>query len=87
MEVDDILVVNLGEYRHESMQYKGYEARVESDDEAGLFHGEVVGIRDVITFQSIDQSDLELQFREFVDVYLEFCQRLNQAPERPLPCP
>lgn len=39
MEVDDILVMTLGKYRHESMQYKGYEGRVESDDEAGLFQG------------------------------------------------
>lgn len=87
MEVDDILIMNLGKYRHESMQYKGYEGRVEYDDEAGLFHGEVVGIRDVITFQSNDQADLRVQFRESVDVYLEFCQKLKQAPERPALCP
>jgi predicted HicB family RNase H-like nuclease len=69
-----------------SIRYKGYEGHFEFDEEARLFHGEVVGIRDVITFQSIDQADLELQFMESVDVYLDFCQRLNQAPERPSQC-
>lgn len=33
------------------MQYKGYTGKVEFDDEAEIFHGEVIGLRDVITFQ------------------------------------
>ena len=34
------------------MNYKGYEAAVEFDEDAGIFHGEVVNTsRDVITFQ------------------------------------
>ena len=36
------------------MQYKGYTGRVEFDDKADLFHGEVIGLRDVITFQGTD---------------------------------
>ena len=32
------------------MEYKGYLVRVEFDDRANLFYGEVVNIRDVITF-------------------------------------
>nr|VFJ94490.1 MAG: hypothetical protein BECKH772A_GA0070896_1007212 [Candidatus Kentron sp. H]VFJ95364.1 MAG: hypothetical protein BECKH772B_GA0070898_1007512 [Candidatus Kentron sp. H]VFK01603.1 MAG: hypothetical protein BECKH772C_GA0070978_1006912 [Candidatus Kentron sp. H] len=39
------------------MQYKGYLSKVEFDDQANVFHGEVVNIRDVITFQgrSVDE--------------------------------
>ena len=33
------------------MEYKGYIGKVEYDDEAGIFHGEVIDLRDVITFQ------------------------------------
>ena len=33
------------------MEYKGYVGKVEFDDEAGIFHGEVINTRDVITFQ------------------------------------
>jgi len=32
------------------MEYKGYIGVVAFDDEAGIFHGEVVNTRDVITF-------------------------------------
>ena len=33
------------------MNYKGYEAVLEFDEGAGIFHGEVINTRDVITFQ------------------------------------
>lgn len=32
--------------------YKGYDGQVEFDDEVGIFHGEVIDLQDVITFQS-----------------------------------
>ena len=35
------------------MTYKGYQARVDLDEEAGVFHGEVINTRDVITFQDL----------------------------------
>ncbi len=34
------------------MEYKGYIGKVEFADNAGIFHGEVINTRDVITFQS-----------------------------------
>ncbi len=33
------------------MEYKGYIARVKVDDGAGVLRGEVVNIRDAITFE------------------------------------
>ncbi len=33
------------------MTYKGYSGHVSYDDEAKLFHGEVLDTKDVITFQ------------------------------------
>jgi predicted HicB family RNase H-like nuclease len=32
------------------MKYKGYTGVVEYDDDAHMFHGEVIGLKDVITF-------------------------------------
>ena len=34
-----------------TMTYNGYEAAVEYDEDADIFHGEVMNMRDVITFQ------------------------------------
>ncbi len=34
------------------MKYKGYIGHVEYDDKAKIFHGEVVGLKDIITFHA-----------------------------------
>src|SRR6266566_544483 len=65
------------------MRYKDYSARVEFDDEAGLFHGEVVNIRDVITFQGRSVDELRRELRESVEDYLAFCAKRGEEPEKP----
>ena len=63
--------------------YKGYYGQAEYDEEAGFFHGEVVGLRDVVTFQAPSLKKIGRAFRESVDDYLEFCQARGQAAEKP----
>lgn len=65
------------------MEYKGYLGRVEYDDEAGVFHGEVINLRDVITFQGETVQELRTAFQESVDDYLAFCAERGEEPERP----
>ena len=65
------------------MEYKGYVGRVEFDDEAGIFHGEVVNIRDVITFQGDTVEHLRHAFRESVEDYLAYCKKRGEEPEKP----
>ncbi len=63
--------------------YKGYYAKVEYDPHARLMHGEVEGLRDVITFQATSVSQLQKAFHASVDDYLEFCETRNESPEKP----
>ena len=65
------------------MEYKGYTGQVEFDAEAGLFHGEVLDTRDVITFQGTTVDDIQQAFRESVDDYLDFCSERNENPDKP----
>lgn len=65
------------------MEYKGYIGQVEFDDEADVFHGEVVNLRDVITFQGKTVAQIRKAFRESLDDYLEFCAERNEEPEKP----
>lgn len=65
------------------MKYKGYQGHVNYDEDAKLFHGEVVGLRDVITFQGTSVVELEQAFKDSVDEYLDFCIELKRAPEKP----
>ena len=64
-------------------KYKGYNGKVEFDDEAGLFHGEVMDLRDVITFQGKSVDELQHAFRESVEDYLAFCEERNEEPDKP----
>ncbi len=65
------------------MMYKGYTGVVEFDEDARVFHGEVIGLRDVITFQGTSVEELENAMAESVDFYLEWCEQRNKDPEKP----
>ena len=45
--------------KFKEMKYKGCLGQVQFDDEASLFHGEGINIRDVITFQSTGTVQLD----------------------------
>ncbi len=65
------------------MNYKGYTGNVVFDDEAGIFHGDVLDTKDVITFQGQSVAEIESAFRDSIDDYLEFCKDLNEKPDKP----
>lgn len=65
------------------MTYKGYVGKVEFDDEAGIFYGEVINLRDVITFQGTSVQDLRQAFQDSVDDYLQFCAQRGEEAEKP----
>ena len=64
------------------MKYKGYIGQVVYDDEAKLFHGEVIGLKDVITFQGTTVRELEKAFKDSIDDYLTWCEERGEAPEK-----
>ena len=65
------------------MEYKGYFGKVVFDDEANIFHGEVINLRDVVTFQGKTVEELRKAFHESVDDYLDFCAVREEEPEKP----
>jgi len=65
------------------MEYKGYIGRVEFDDDARIFHGEVINTRDVITFQGSSVDELLKAFSDSVDDYLAFCKERGEDPDKP----
>ena len=64
------------------MKYKGYIGHVEYDDEAKIFHGEVVGLRDIITFQGKSVEELEQAFKDSINDYLAWCKERGERPEK-----
>ena len=64
------------------LTYKNYSGVVEYDEAGKLFTGEIVGLRDVITFQGRTADELERSFRESIDFYLEMCEKDEVPPEK-----
>lgn len=64
------------------MAYKGYSARVEYDDEDGIFMGRIAGIRDRVGFHADTVAELREAFHEAVEDYLETCARVGKAPQK-----
>ncbi len=64
-----------------TMTYKGYESFAEYDEDAELFHGEVVNTRDVITFQGRSVEELKTALADSVEDYLAFCRERGEEPD------
>lgn len=64
------------------MRYKGYIAEIGYDDSADVFHGRVVGMRDVVDFYGRTPEELRAEFKTSVDEYLAWCEEDGQKPEK-----
>jgi predicted HicB family RNase H-like nuclease len=65
------------------MEYKGYFAKVVFDDEANIFHGEIINLRDVITFEGETVDELRAAFVDSIEDYLAFCKERAEEPDKP----
>ena len=65
------------------MEYLGYRTKVEFDEEADIFHGEVLNARGVITFQGKSVDELHGALKDSVDEYLKFCAERGLDPGKP----
>jgi len=66
-----------------TLTYHGYQATITHEAEANLFHGEVVNLRDVITFQAGAEADLPTALAESVEDIRAFCKARGEQPQRP----
>jgi predicted HicB family RNase H-like nuclease len=65
------------------IEYKGYIGVIEFDASIDAFHGRVVGLQDVVTFQGRSPDELRREMAESVEDYLELCAEAGKDPERP----
>lgn len=68
----------------DTMEYKGYIARIEYDGENKLFYGIVQNTRDTIHFEGTSAHELEDAFRDSVEAYFEFCEQCGDMPNVPV---
>lgn len=70
-----------------TMTYKGYQGKFEYDQDADIFHGEVLHLNDVVTFQGRSIDELKKALADSVEDYLLLCKEVGKEvgkePEKP----
>ncbi|TAF43043.1 MAG: type II toxin-antitoxin system HicB family antitoxin [Sphingobacteriales bacterium] len=64
------------------LEYKGYYADLHFSAEDDVFYGKLIGINDLINFESDSVKGLKKAFKEAVDDYLETCLALKKSPDK-----
>ena len=68
-----------GNYLH----YKNYVGSIEFSEDDAVFHGKVIGIKALISFEGNSVNAITNDFHSAVDEYLKFCARSGKEPEKP----
>jgi predicted HicB family RNase H-like nuclease len=68
-----------GNYLH----YKNYAGSVEFSEEDTVFHGKVIGIKALISFEGDSVNAITQDFHKAIDEYLQFCAAKGKEPEKP----
>ncbi len=66
-----------------TMNYKGYAAKIEYSDEDDCLIGHIAGINDIVGFHASSVSELHAAFEEAVDDYLQTCEKVGRSPQKP----
>lgn len=67
----------------EKLKYKGYVSTVRYDNESHKLHGRIDGISDFVNYVADDINEVEQEFKNAVDDYLDFCKEVNKTPATP----
>lgn len=67
----------------QSITYKGYTGSVEYNPEDKCLFGEVQDVPALILYEGQTLEELEADFRDAIDDYLELCAEKHYTPERP----
>jgi len=65
-----------------TMEYKGYIATIEYSSEDRCFFGKLEMIDDIVMFEASSVIELENNFKEAVDEYLQTCIDLKREPQK-----
>jgi predicted HicB family RNase H-like nuclease len=65
------------------LRYKGYAGSIEFSEEDAVFHGKVIGIKSLISFEGDSVKTITDDFHNAVDEYLAYCEDNGRQPEKP----
>lgn len=66
-----------------TMNHKGYTARIEFDERDNILVGRVLGIRAIISFHGETVAELRSEFEAAIEDFLRDCEEPGVRPEKP----
>lgn len=63
--------------------YKGYSGTLVFDEDDMVFHGQLIGIDDIVSYEATTAEDLVRAFHDSVDDYLDLCAEEGRTPQKP----
>lgn len=66
-----------------TLEYKGYLAQIDTDEENNGFHGRVINISDVVNFKGKSMAELKKEFARSMEIYFDYCRDKGGEPEQP----
>ena len=67
-----------------TMEYKGYTARIDYDGEDEIFVGRLLGLRAMVSFHADTVAKLKREMQLAVDEYVASCEKRGETPEKPM---
>ena len=65
-----------------TIEYNGYIGTIEYSQEDKCFFGKLDMINDLVTFEANNADELEENFKNVVDEYIETCKQLGREPQK-----
>jgi predicted HicB family RNase H-like nuclease len=63
--------------------FEGYLGSCKFDPDSETYHGRILGIEELVTYEASSSDDLYEEFIASVNDYLETCVELNEVSEKP----
>ena len=65
-----------------TIEYNGYIGSIEYSPEDKCFFGKLEMIDDLVTFEAVSAIELEENFHNAVDEYIQTCKELSREPQK-----
>ena len=65
------------------LEYKSYTGSIEYSREDNVLYGKLLGLKGLISYEGKTGKELEIDFKEAIDIYLADCKNEGIIPEKP----
>ena len=67
-----------------TIEYRGYTARIDYDGDDEIFVGRLLGLRAMVSFHADSVAKLKREMQLAVDEYVASCEKRGEMPEKPM---